>query len=308
MDVTADYPGIGDTGGSVAATWVDIDNDGRLDLYVGNIGSANRMFHNEVDNGNHWLQLKLTGVVSNRTAIGSRVRIVTDGQSQIREIASRHGYVSQGTPEVEVGLGSYSQADTVEITWPSGIVQTLTDVGADQLLEVIEPVETLIQPLPQASGPISCDDQVTVDFRYSPAPDTPAMRAYSVRVTATSAVSFTASDITVYTLPPGDSAVYEVIENGPNDFTIDYTILGVDSEGIATESDLFSVTFTGADDGVGTIAMLDGDFRDLDNQSFLVDLTATATVVVDCGPPGAVAESGRGSCPPACRAELDGPG
>ncbi len=121
-----------------AITLCDYDNDGDLDIYlaVGN-GETNVLYQNN-GNENHWLVIKTKGVVSNRDGIGARVRVVAGELSMIREVSGGSGYLSQNSLPVEFGLGRYSQADTLMVKWPSGIVDTFYTVGADNFYTAIE--------------------------------------------------------------------------------------------------------------------------------------------------------------------------
>jgi hypothetical protein len=125
---------------------VDYDNDGFLDLYVtaGDSSGANirnLLYHNS-GNSNGWLEVKLVGTASNRSAIGAKIRVqaTIGGQSfrQVRELKSSGGW-GLATPLVaHFGLGDATNAETVRIEWPSGIVQTLTNVAPKQILTVVE--------------------------------------------------------------------------------------------------------------------------------------------------------------------------
>ena len=133
---------IGSGANTTASVWGDYDGDGDLDLYLCNMtGTANELYRNDVPEAatNHWLHLDLASKSFNTCAIGARVRCVVGGASMIREVEGSSGFLSQPTLTVEYGLGSAAVADTVEITWPSGTVQTLTGVAADQRLSVTEP-------------------------------------------------------------------------------------------------------------------------------------------------------------------------
>jgi hypothetical protein len=129
---------LGDEGAGAGVAWADCDADGDLDLYLVNDSEPNRLFRNDYHLTNHWLQVSLVGTFSNAAGIGARVRVVAGGVSQIREIASGSGYCSQNSLMAEFGLGESTVADTIEITWPSGIVQDTTTLAADQVVTVTE--------------------------------------------------------------------------------------------------------------------------------------------------------------------------
>ena len=139
---------------AVAATWVDYDGDGFLDLFVPNDAagsiSTNFLYRNN-GNSNGWLKVKLVGTASNRSAIGAKVRIQATirGTSmwQMREINTGDGF--SGAPlEAHFGLGVATNVDQVRIEWPSGIVQILTNVAPRQFMRVVEHQETKVNPTP----------------------------------------------------------------------------------------------------------------------------------------------------------------
>ncbi len=115
----------------------DFNGDGTSDLHIVN-GSANRLFENNTGGSNHWLHVELTGSISNVSAIGARVRVVAGGVTQIREVSGGSGYMSQGSLPLEFGLGATATVDTLEILWPSGIVERAVGVAVDQMLHVVE--------------------------------------------------------------------------------------------------------------------------------------------------------------------------
>jgi hypothetical protein len=116
----------------------DIDNDGKLDAVVTTNDGPLYVLHNETPTPHHWLLLHLVGHRSNRDAIGAEVTVTTSHGKQFATVTTAGSYLSSSDKRVHVGLGADPVA-RVEIRWPSGIVQTLKDVRADQILHVDEP-------------------------------------------------------------------------------------------------------------------------------------------------------------------------
>jgi hypothetical protein len=118
----------------------DLDNDGRLDAVVTTNDGPAYVLHNEILTNNHWLLVKLVGHKSNRDAIGAQIKIVTGDGPQYAMVTTAGSYLSSGDKRVHFGLGKQTQVSTIDIRWPSGITQALTDVRADQILQIDEPV------------------------------------------------------------------------------------------------------------------------------------------------------------------------
>ena len=130
----ADDPGIGRGG-----AFLDFDQDGCLDLFVGNLGGSPRLYRNECDYRNNWLVIRTVGTASNRDGIGARITVDVDGVSMIREVAGGRSNMGQNMMAAHFGTGPAQAVDSITITWPSGTVQTLTDVAVNQRLTVVEP-------------------------------------------------------------------------------------------------------------------------------------------------------------------------
>ncbi len=118
--------------------FADFDNDGFVDLVVGNNGDPPLLLHNGGNNGNHFANFKLLGTKSNRDAMGARVRITAGGVSQIREISGGGSYISQSDLRANFGLGKTNRIDELEISWPSGVTQTFHNVEGDKFYLVEE--------------------------------------------------------------------------------------------------------------------------------------------------------------------------
>jgi len=131
------------------AAWGDYDNDGFPDLLVPNVFTYNNFFYHNNGNSNAWLTLKLEGRISNRAAIGAKVRVKATMQRrevwQLREISGGGSLGSQNELRAAFGLADATNADVVRIEWPSGIVQELHDMAPRQFLVVLEP-EARITP------------------------------------------------------------------------------------------------------------------------------------------------------------------
>jgi hypothetical protein len=119
------------------AVFADFDRDGRLDAAVTAIGERIELWWNRSPQ-RHWLELRLQGTQSNRSAIGAQVRCQSTSRAQSRCVTSCAGYASSSDLTVHFGLDEDRKA-RVEVRWPSGVVQRLGEVAADQRLEVVEP-------------------------------------------------------------------------------------------------------------------------------------------------------------------------
>lgn len=129
--------GVRDFGVNRGMAAADYDHDGQLDVWVSNVLGPSAMYRNE-GSANHWLEVELTGVVSIRDAVGARVQVEAGGRTQTRAVIMGSSYLSQDTRSLHFGLGAFASADRVRVVWPSGVVQTLTNVSGDQRLKVTE--------------------------------------------------------------------------------------------------------------------------------------------------------------------------
>ena len=117
----------------------DINNDGLMDAVVTTNGGPAHILLNQTPAAGHWITLHLTGHKSNRDGIGAVVELETASATQWATVTTSSGYLSASDPRVHFGLGASPQAACVAIRWPSGIVQTLTDVKGDRQIQVDEP-------------------------------------------------------------------------------------------------------------------------------------------------------------------------
>ena len=140
VDVTQESgPGATTPRSSRGAAFGDVDNDGDIDVLVMNMNEPPSLLRNEYAGGNRWLLIRLEGSRSNRSGIGATVIVSAGGRHQARAVLSGSSYYSHDDLRLHFGLGSHARAERVEIRWPSGQVQVLTDVDANQVLQVREP-------------------------------------------------------------------------------------------------------------------------------------------------------------------------
>ncbi len=131
--------GIDEPSMSNGAAYVDLDNDGDLDLVVNNIDQEAFVFiNNTMQNGKmpdaHFLSLRLIGDSLNRAGLGAKVFVYTGGQVQMQEESPVRGYFSSVDRQLLFGLGSFRQTDSVRVIWPDGRTQVKPHVSADTFL------------------------------------------------------------------------------------------------------------------------------------------------------------------------------
>jgi len=118
----------------------DLDGDGFLDIVVTSLNRAPRILVNSGKNGHHWLLVETRGRRSNRDGIGAKLTLTTaSGRTLHNHVTTSVGFMSSSDKRVRFGLGGETRVQALEIRWPSGAVQRLTDVPVDRVLEVEEP-------------------------------------------------------------------------------------------------------------------------------------------------------------------------
>jgi hypothetical protein len=116
----------------------DIDNDGDLDLLVSNNGQDAELLRNDGGNRANALLVRLHGAGANTDAIGARIRLTVGSRTQIRDVKAGSSYLSQNDLRAHFGLGTAPRADRLEVVWPSGRMESVANVAANQIVTIAE--------------------------------------------------------------------------------------------------------------------------------------------------------------------------
>src|ERR1700691_3256677 len=115
----------------------DLFNDGNMDVVINNLDGSPMLLKNPGIPGRHWVSFELAGTKSNRLALNARIKVVAGGMTQTDEVHSGGSYLSENDLRLHFGLGSAAKIERVEIHWPSGKVEILTNLAADQFYWVL---------------------------------------------------------------------------------------------------------------------------------------------------------------------------
>jgi len=127
----------------------DYDNDGDIDIVTNNRGDFPSLLRNDGGNSNHWLEILLIGTKSNRDGIGASLKLTSEGISRVEQAKGGMSYMSASDPRIFFGLGKRTKIDSLEITWPSGLVEKLTNVPTDKIIAVKEGAGIVPHPFPK---------------------------------------------------------------------------------------------------------------------------------------------------------------
>ena len=116
----------------------DFDNDGRMDVLVVDYEGSPLLFENRSQTANHWLKFDLRGAAPNAFAYGARIAACAQDQLWVGQVSPASSYLSSSDPRIHFGLGELTALETITIRWPSGRVEELHDVPADQIVRMVE--------------------------------------------------------------------------------------------------------------------------------------------------------------------------
>ncbi len=179
--------GLDQTGVSFGAAFGDLSGDGNLDLVYSNYDEGVTFLRNDCDTG-HRVVIDLRGTVSNRFGIGAVVRLESASGRQTRQLWLARGYMSSSEPAVHFGLGNDTVIRRLTVTWPSGLVQSFSDLPVDRRFTITEPEGTAAMPeaaptttsRPQFAE-VSADPGLSVQVREEPVEETAAQRLLPFR-------------------------------------------------------------------------------------------------------------------------------
>ncbi len=120
------------------AAFGDIDNDGDVDVAINNLDGSPQLLRNDGGNANNSVLIKTIGVKSNRDGIGARVKIVSGDLTQIDEVRSGGSYLSHNDLRLHFGLETRTKIDLLEVRWPSGVIDKITNLSANKIFTIKE--------------------------------------------------------------------------------------------------------------------------------------------------------------------------
>lgn len=131
--------GLGELNSSRGAAFGDLFNDGHIDVVLNNIDGTPSLLRNVVQNGNHWVEMKLSGTAKGpRDAIGAAVFVTANGVRQRGDVLSGGSFISNNDQRVHFGLGKATHIEKVEVRWPGGRLEPYLLAGVDQIFTITE--------------------------------------------------------------------------------------------------------------------------------------------------------------------------
>lgn len=153
---------------SNGAAYVDLDNDGDLDVVINNINDEVFVYENTLAKTGHRLTVKFEGTEKNRTGIGALVTLYYDGKKQYYEQYPTRGYLSTDDTRAHFGLGNATKIDSVKITWPDGKQETLQNAEADKTITLFYKNATEASKHEKTIQPLFTSASASSGIKYKP--------------------------------------------------------------------------------------------------------------------------------------------
>ncbi len=159
--------GLNQLANSNGAAYADLDLDGDLDLIVNNINKPAFIYRNEArqKKDGHYLQIQLKGNAKNTFALGAKVQLFYEGQTQYREVQISRGYLSTVDPTLHFGLGGSTLIDSIQVTWPTGTMSTSYKVAVDQRLLISANENKKTEALPNGESALFAELPSLIPFQ-----------------------------------------------------------------------------------------------------------------------------------------------
>ncbi len=139
-------PGINATSSARGLAVGDLWNDGQLSVVINNVYAPPSLLRNTVRSGNHWIAFKTVGTRSNRDGIGAKISVKNGQRTLVDEVRSGSSYISQNDLRVHFGLGAATKAESVQVRWPSGLVERFDNLPGDTLQTLKEGSGEIVTP------------------------------------------------------------------------------------------------------------------------------------------------------------------
>ena len=133
----------------------DYDNDGDIDIAINNRGDYPELLRNDGGNQNHWLEVLLIGTRSSRDGTGASLKLTSEGFVHVEQAKGGMSYMSASDPRIFFGLGKRMKIESLEITWPSGQIDKLTNLPVDRIIAVKEGTGIVPRSFPQISPKVA---------------------------------------------------------------------------------------------------------------------------------------------------------
>ncbi|MFP4847132.1 FG-GAP-like repeat-containing protein [Winogradskyella sp. PE311] len=255
---------------SVEVVDFDYDNDGDIDLFVSNSDGVSFLYENKTLNFDdvtpslHWFKIQLEGTVSNRDAIGTTISLTTINGT-LKRYYSGVGFLSQSLQAIHFGLADATQISELEIQWPSGLIETFTNLNSDIIIKATEGEGFEILNIEPSQKIYGCTDPVSCNYNPSATlDDGSCMYLESQTIVGNTSSSFLRTETYSYALGSNSSAVWQVSGGeilsgqGSNEITVHWELEASGRVTVTETDDQCSSLENSIDVSLGVANLADG--------------------------------------------------